>query len=129
MGSRLRERGSLESHATGRQDVVPAQTPPRRSEADAFGPAAYFTTRTRSTVTSAPPVTISSRIGNSLSTCASSSITSTSTGRSEFDQTGRVNHAAGAETGYRSENGHRNPGAAPAEERNVPVAINRLLCN
>jgi hypothetical protein len=47
-----------------------------------FSPAAYLTTRTRSTVTSAPPVTISSRIGSNRSTCASSSTTSISTGKS-----------------------------------------------
>jgi Na+/H+ antiporter 1 len=42
----------------------------RDQDRSCLAPAAYFTTRTRSTVTSAPPVTISSRIGRSLSTCA-----------------------------------------------------------
>jgi hypothetical protein len=45
-------------------------------------PAAYLTTRARSTVTSASPVIISSRIGSNCSTCGSSSTTSISTGRS-----------------------------------------------
>jgi hypothetical protein len=43
---------------------------------------AYLTTRTRSTVTSAPPVTISSSIGSNRSTCASSWTTSIRTGKS-----------------------------------------------
>jgi hypothetical protein len=38
-------------------------------ESARFGPAAYFSTRTRSTVTRPPPVIISSRIGSSRSTC------------------------------------------------------------
>jgi hypothetical protein len=41
----------------------------RRADPPAF-PAAYLRTRTRSTVTSAPPVIISSRIGSRRSTCA-----------------------------------------------------------
>jgi hypothetical protein len=41
-----------------------------QSRLSRFALAAYFTTRTRSTVTSAPPLIISSRIGSSLSTCA-----------------------------------------------------------
>ena len=65
-----------------------------------FSPAAYLTTRTRSTVTRAPPVTISSRIGSNFSTWASSSITSIKTGRSVESSTGAggVNHTACAES-------------------------------